>query len=374
MSKPIDEAVAIMLSHYRTMSGLSIEYAPSPLLPPDKIPVLKDVLQTTAYRPQLGPQPAKGGGTSGASQKLSVLDYLTDICGSIGHSIRVQGTAVIIQRVRSLMTNQSAARADDPFKGRSVNGSSYVYRRFIFGRNIKELKLSRNFAKTKPTNVEVRCYDSVNKTVLVARFPLPNDRQSFALPGNAQTEQKWTVIRVSGIKDKTILRGVAQSYYENIGRNELMVEVKTQNLASFGGGSTDPDILDMVFGDTFELLVNQEEAEVSTLTKIEKALLSQPQGAKLLRKLGFTEEFAAAYAKAHTNANFLTLFRMKQMRATWGTDSGISLNLTGVNYITVRADKSLPEGEEPSNTVMPPDKPPAALPPSDNGHGPHGGA
>lgn len=341
MTKGIDEAIAQYLSHFPQMQGMSVEYRPNTDTPPK----LNAVLLGTAYRPNLGPPPSKGGG---GSQKLSAFDYLTDVCGAIGHAIYVQGTNIIVQKVRSLTTSAAVRRSDDPFQGRTLpSGTQFDYRRFIYGRNVRSMKISRHYAKQSTVNVEVRSYNSERKTVVVARFPLPADRLVYAIPGNAQPDQKWTVYRVSGIKDPATLRTVAQSIYESLGRNEMQVDIVTHNLSSFGGGNTDPDILDMQPGDTFEMLVNRSDDNVATLTAIEKALTLQQKNAQFMKALGFSDDFANAYATAYNNAGFLPQFRLKALRMTWSCDDGVELTITGANYIEVRADKSLAPGEEP---------------------------
>ena len=614
MSSPIDKAIAVYLSHFPQMQGLTVQYLPQT----DSPPVLKDVLLNTAYRPNLGPQPSKGGG----NDKLSVWDYLTDVCGSIGHLIRVQGTTIIVQRPRAVVPGTPQPRVDDPFQGRTLaTGEELTYRRFILGKNIKTMHISRNYAKNTPTNIEIRCFipetkvealdiekayrreysgptvrataqgsrvltgtpnhpvltargwvalgelvegddlvcssfakgiclgypyvdasptefaklfdalsnasnpyrrtsrnvdfhgdgrdadveivstdllltdethaartkhsrkfsfkissellgalksagasdsrafdllrsaldpsavhvrgsrdvsffrgrhllepqltgklvatknntlfdqfssqrvgmtdtdffresfyrgtlfittskvlkiergeyhgpvynlqtasgwyvasgvvvhncfDTERKTLLVERFPLPEDRLAYAIPGDAQPDQKWLVRQIYGIKDKKTLKIIAQSYYEQIGRNELQIEVKTRNLSSFGGGNLDPDILDMQAGDTFEVLINRSDDESSTVTNMETALTIQQKNAQYMTNLGFQQDFANAYAKAYTDAGFLPQWRLKNMKVTWSEDQGIDIALTGANYIEVRSNQSLPDGQEPS--------------------------
>lgn len=356
MNKGIDEAVAQYLAHFNTLQGMSVEYRPGSATPPR----LKDALSNTAYRPKLGPPPSKGAGATagaGGGGKQSVFDYLTDVCRSIGHAVFVEGTTVVIQLPRTLTTQTAVRRDDDPFQGRTLGDGTHLdYRRFIYGRNVKSMRVSRAYAKTAPTNVEVRCYAPHKKKVLIARFPVtvagaPDGHRgqvTHAQPGAAQPEQKWLVLNVTGIKDEKYLRLLAQSTYEQIGRNEMEVEIKTRNLASFGGGNLDPDILDMRFGDTFEVLVNRSDDEVSTLTQVEKALSAQARGAALLKAMGLSDAFADAYAKAYNDAGFLTQFRLKSLKIGWNIDEGVDIEIVGVNFLEVRNDKLLPEGEEPA--------------------------
>jgi hypothetical protein len=349
-NKAIDAAVADYLSNFVQMAGLTVEYQPQS----DTRPILKQVLSKAAYRPNLGPTPTHGGAVE---QKLSVWDYLTDVCRAIGHSIYVDGTRVVVQRVRSLMANSTdlPARPSDPFLGRVVDGETLNYRRLIYGVNIQSMRKKRSFATHVPPNIEVRSYVAERKTVIVGRFPLPADRQYYALPGDTSPDQKWTVVNVSGVADEKTCRAVAQQEYEQLARSEQVVEVKTRALGSFGGGNTDPDLLDIRFGDTLELMVNRTDDEVATITLMEKALTAQQRAAELMVNLGFDPQFADAYGKAYANSGFVTQFRTHQVRIDWqvadeGGGGGVQLTIQAVNYTQVRADKALPQGEEPSTT------------------------
>ncbi len=359
---PLDKSVAEYLSHFPCFAGLSVTYYPQGATAPK----FKDALQGTAKVPQLSTTtPAKGGG---AKTKLSVWDHLTDIVGALGHIIRVEGDVIILQTVRSYTNKAIVRRPDDPFKGRIINtdeGSVKIdYRRFIYGRNLEEMKISRNFSKSAPKNIEVRSYSADGKTTLMARFPEPEHRLQYVLPGDAK-DQKWTVIKIGfgGINPK-FLKVVAQSYYEAQGRNEMSIDLKTKNLASFGGGNLDPDILDMKAGDTFELHINRDDEETSSITRMEKVLTSQPKGAEILKQMGYSTDFADAYSKAYTDAGFLTNFRVKGMKVSWDTDTGVGISIQGVNYIEVRADVENSDAEKPAPPL--PKVPGGGSPPAAN--------
>lgn len=363
MTKPLDIAVATYLTNFNQLQGMSVQFLPTT----DTPPVLNTVLNNTAYRPQLGPQAAKNGGAPG---KLSVWDYLTDVCGAVGCAVRVDGTTLIIQRPRSLVSSTSGARPDDPYQGRTLpSGLSLPYRTFIYGRNILEMHTSRSFVKANaPINIEVRSYSTESKKLLVARWPLNNvsnpnaGRMVAAIPGNAQPEQKWLEFRVPEIKDLPTLTNIAQTIYEQLGRNELTVEVKTNNQSSFGGGNLDPDIFDMKFGDTFEVLTNQNPAdETNTFNFIESQLNSAQLNSAYMQSLGFSAQFAEAYAKAYTNVGLQTLFRMKQLKASWNIATGYDFHLVGINYIEARANRAQAPGLEPGSPA-----PTQQAPTSDN--------
>ncbi len=349
--EPIDRAVALYLSYFPRCAGLTVEYQPQNATPPK----LEETLAGSTYRPQLGPPP--NGGSD-----LSIWDYLTDVCGSIGHMCRMIGDRIVIQRVRTITSSDFTVRDDDPYVPRQTTGGKMMtYRHFIYGRNIESVKIARQFTFAAMQNVEVRCYNPRRKKVLVARFPLPGDKVFgvLVLPGDV-ADQKWIVHRVNvPIEDPKQLRIIAQSVYEQINRGEFMVQVKTKNLASFGGGNLDPDILDMQPGDTFDVQVNRENKEYSSITNVEQALLIQQRARQYLNQLGYEDDIAKVYAEAYANIGFQTTFRTAQVGIKWDCDVGVEIEVQGRNYLEVRADKSLgadepvkpPKGAAPKTTT-----------------------
>jgi hypothetical protein len=170
----------------------------------------------------------------------------------------------------------------------------------------------------------------------------------------------------SGINDQNTLNKIAQHVYESIGRQELSLECTTKNLGSFGGDNLDPDVLDMKVGDPFELAVNRDTDNVNDLTYMETMLTAQGTAAAMLVRLGFSAGFAGAYATAYTNANFLTVYRLKSLKIDWNADSGVTLDVHGCNYIEIRANKLLPPGQETTSSPLQPATPPP-LPPVTTG-------
>lgn len=341
MKDPIDKAVATYLSNFPIFAGMTVEYRPGSETPP----MLDGRLGKTAYNPQTGgPSPAKGGGGS----KLNTWDYLTDIIGAIGHQIRVEGTTIIIEQVRTVQGKKFTQRPDDPYQGREIGGVNYPARLMLWGRNLSSMKIARKYGKVAPKNIEVVSYHTGNKQQLVVRFPDPKDPLiSKANPGGGN-EAQYTVIKVHGVFDKNTLKVFAQTLYESIGRNELTVSLSTVNLASFGGGNADPDLLDMKAGDTIDVQVSREdEVFNNTPNKIENAMQLQSRAELFLTTVGYSPEFAAAAAKASSDAGFQTLFRVKGCTFKWETDRGVSIDIHAVNYIEVRADKILPKDVAP---------------------------
>lgn len=338
---PVHQAIANYLANFPQFRGLSVEYRPR--VPDSQIPTLVDVLQKTAMRPELGPSVAKGG-----TSKLKVWDYITDVVGSVGHVVRVEGTTIVIQKARTLYDTRFAGRPDDPFFAapRTLAGGRLPRRLLVYGRNISEMSFARKFSTYAPQNIEVRCYDTERKKTLTARFPLKGDEQKRINPGEA-SDQKWFVVRVEGIRDEKTLRLVAQNVYEQIGRNELVGRILTKNLGTFGGGNLDPDALDMLPGDAVDVVIQRSEAgqDDNTVNGVEAQIAARP--AEYLQELGFDARFAAAYAKAVTSIGLQSTFRVRTVSIDWDAESdGVSLDLEVMNYVEVRADKDLEASEQ----------------------------
>lgn len=337
---PINEAVAKYIAEFPQFKGFGVTFLPED----GTAPALEDVLTKGARRKGKSPAPGKSAGGS-----LSVWDYLTDMTGMVGLTIRFEGTTIFIQQVRALLKNPFPTRPDDPFQGRDLIGGGRVERRtFVYGRNLEELRIRRNFTKHNSHNIEVRCYVPENKNVLIARHPPKDKRQTRANPGEAG-EQTYLVLRVTGIKDEATLRRIAQEAYEQLNRSELEVSILTKNLASYGGGNDDPDVLDMQPGDPIDVELQREEQELQgiTINNLEDTLAIKQKAVDFLVLLGFTEEFADAYAGVFINTSLVSTYRVRKMDIDWDADDGISIAIDAINYAVVdRTDADLPEGEE----------------------------
>lgn len=335
-TKPIDEAIADYLKQFPQLAGISVEYRPSELSR-SEIPVLKKVLAGSAYAPDLGPPNAVGGG-----EDDSVWDYLDVITGAIGHTIRLDGTRIIIQRATSLLDGRAAPRADDPYRERVLPSGTYPVRAFVWGRNIADMTVSHEYTRREAKGVELRCYSPARKKTLVARFPEgKEDRPVHPLPGG-KGDQHWQVVRVQGVNDQDTLKRIAEDYYNNLFRNELKIDLKTINMASFGGGYNDTDLLDMKAGDNFQILIDRGNDSIQG--QIEEDLSDSQRMVKRLRSMGYSEDFANAAAAAYTDAGFQRVFRLKEMSCEWDTDEGVRIMVGGINYVETRVDAPLDDG------------------------------
>jgi hypothetical protein len=350
-TKPIDQAIAQLLANFPQFAGLTVTYQPAGVTPPTLGPVFAD----SAQMPD-GLSPTQGG----AKQTLSVWDYLVEMATCVGHNIRVEGTTLVIQRVRAAVGRAFPPRYNDPFQGRSWGGTSHPLRTFIWGRNAK--KAGRIKRMTRATvNVEVRSFNPLTKTTMISRFPPfanskgiggqasgPNastNRLVHSLPGDGRQETKYTVFPVPGVADQATLQVIAQAYYEGLNRAECGVRITTRDLASFAGDNTDPDVLDMFAGDKFEYLIEKFDGSTgdvsdvgSSLAVLENALLQAGAAYSALVDQGYDPAFATAYAQTYAAVGYQTVFVLRKMDVQGSIDEGITTMLEGANAIEARVD------------------------------------
>jgi hypothetical protein len=342
--KPIAEAVEGYLVNFSQFAGYEVVYLPEG----GEQPVIGDVMSKAARKKGKGPPP--GGGQGG---EVSVWDYLTDLCGMVGHLIRFENTRIIVQRARALLKDGAEGRLDDPFVeagGRTLASGTFLPRRLlVYGRNVQDMTIGRDFTRQSAQNVEIRSYNPETKAVIIGRHPPKDKRQKKADPGEAG-EEVYTVFRVPGVNDEATLRAVAQDAYEVVNRNEVEVNVVTQNLASYGAGGEDPDLLDLLPGDPIDVEMQREEEtfQAQTVENLEDTLATFQRGVDYMTAIGFAEDFAKTYVRAFIDAGLVSVFRTRNVAFSWDEDSNIEVEIQAVNYAVVeRSDADLPEGEEP---------------------------
>jgi hypothetical protein len=345
-TKPVDLAVAQLLAQFPQFAGLTVQYRPAQVT----VPVLGSAFSQGAQ--VTGGLPASQGG---ASQTLSVWDYLVEAANSFGHNIRVEGTNVVIQRIRAAVGKNSPPRYDDPFQGRTWGGQEHLLRTFVWGRNCKVVGRKRNYARTD-VNVEVRAFSPEAKTTLIARYPPfanaqglggqasgPNastNRIVHALPGDGKQETKYTVFPVPGVVDQATLNNISQAYYEGLNRGMLNLTVKTKDLASYAGSAVDPDVLDMLAGDRFEFLAERfddstPDYPASSLAVIENDMLQANPGDLLA---GFDPDFVMKYLATYKLAAYQTTFVVHHVDVSGDLKEGIEIDVEGRNMVEARLD------------------------------------
>jgi len=323
--KPLDQAFADYLAFFPQFTGLRVLYLPTG----EQAPIPRKVLAKNAMKTWLGPA---------AGNASSIWDYFTDVAGSLGHMVRFEGATVLIQRSRAIYGTNFPRRADDPYQIRQTSARSLPFRLFVYGRNVAEWNMKRKFTVAGPTTIEVDSYIPRLKRKNVVRYPLKKDRRERGLPGSLLPDEKIQVFHAPvGIESIKTLTDYAQNIYEQLGRNECELTVRTKDLGSFGGSLLDPDLLDCKVGDNiqFEVARDEQSAAVNTTSASENADASFQSAFEYIKKFGYTDAFARAYAQAVQNRHEFPIFRVKRMDFDWSFDQGIDITVAAVNYLQV---------------------------------------
>lgn len=336
---PLDKAFAKYLAVFPQFAGISVQYLPKG----EVAPAYRPAAQKASFRVPFGPPGMMGG-------KMSVLDYLSDIAAHLGLVVRFEGmtSTLIIQPPRTIYGSKYPKREDDLFARTTAAGRPLPFRLFVYGRNVAEFSMKRKYTVAAPTTIEVRSYSTKLKRYLVVRYPFKQERMERGLPGVLLPDETLKQFFYPGIEDLPTLRKIAQSIYEQLGRNEIEVMIRTRDLGSFGGSALDPDVLDLRAGDTieFEVTEDTQTASLNFAAEAEQMQESDARAASYMRKLGYTTEFAQAYGVARKNAIMQPYFRVKRMDFSWDIEKGVDVSIQAINYIELRGD-SLPKGEEP---------------------------
>jgi hypothetical protein len=190
--------------------------------------------------------------------------------------------------IDSAVRIQGGAR--DGFQRAFVQNGAQIQsdvRFMVWGHNVAKMKLSRKMGKVRVSAVEVRSYNpdaDPNKRVLSARYPAKPVARRKGKKSNKMHEKgggKIDVIRtfvLKGIRDQGMLDQAAVSIYHQLTRNELTIELETDELASYidpvasqqagalvENHNDNPDILRLCAGSPVHITVAQKNTTTGSL-------------------------------------------------------------------------------------------------------------
>lgn len=309
----------------------------------------------------------------GDSAKMSFWDAIIKGCTFVGAVPAFLGNQLIIapattiydvrQQMQTLNSTQNPA-VTYPFENQSprqvkaplvTKSETFTYRRMVFGRNIDQLKFERKLGGVKVPQVVVTSVDTskkgVNKVITVTSPPLggkgtasQQQLTTSVAPGGAAQQTDQIFVRWSGVADKTQLQGIADSIYNQIGRQELGGSCNTKNLASFGGGNTDPDLLRMRPGDPVEFRIESGDLSsyppvISELNNSRQMLDAKTLVQNLVAKWGESSRPLAQVLVATSLGSIVGLdstFRTQNVKFDWDVHSGVAISFDFQNYVEAR--------------------------------------
>lgn len=340
LTQPIDEGIRSFLNNYPTVVGIKVFYgrpgddgAGAPV-PSTAAP------QSTRPRRGRGARQRRSG-----DQNTSLWDHITDTCMRVGLIPVFYDYDLRILDPRTFYSNRDIAK------------------RMVYGENLRHFEVSRKLGGVRVPTIEVRCYDPDLCRTRWARYPVADGAtadQSAGVFGQNDPPQRpsrpnevsvsgWTpderiqTYVVKGVTSLDVLRRIARSLFEQIGRQEIEGNIQTDQVQSTGpAGPTDQaDLLHLTSGDAIEILIaGQRTAPASTagLSTSELAAMERQRRTDYLVSIGWRREVAERFSAFADATSFQTIFRIQDVRIEMDAEEGLTFSVDFVNFITVREE------------------------------------
>lgn len=356
LTKPIDVVVDQLLGF-------------SPLLLGGKISVERVGWPDGEALPAPGPDSlpthrkgAKGKTTPRATascshDKITFWDLITKWCFQVGAIPYFVGTQLYISPARGLYSQQrdrmegrlktpfvnGAARTVDAQSGAAI--SPMYVRRLIYGRDISSVSFKRKFGGyRRPKRIRVTSTDTSSKTkgstIVEGIYPaLTKEQLRFtrSSPDGKSDEKETLYIPVAGVTDPKQLFEMARAVFNEIALGEVGGSCSTNNLSSFGGDNSDPDLLSLRPGDAVEFAadtraLNPNAPLVSPFTdSLRNSFETQVKTLEAkLKDKNFARVLAATAQGSITDIQ--SFFRISSVSYEWGTD-GLKIDFDFENFI-----------------------------------------
>jgi len=309
---PLDQIVQKLVDEVTTSGRtLTVRYRDGSALP-----TVASVSKQITSRKVTVQKPISGNGHSRTKKKAgfpvatgkSYWDVIYDLCQAHGHIAYVQGYDVILAPIVVLTAE---AEAQIP--------------KVAYGRNLTSLKWHRQFGKDSTPEVVFRSYDKRTRKELVARWP----RNYRGKPSGAGTlTQEQIEVRYDSVNELALLEEMAKNYYLDLARGESEVTVATRSLVDLDGR----DLLHLRAGQPVSIAFDAFNSEVLQQ-------LSEEERFQNLVDQGYDDVVAQLIASEFTKIRqFTRPFYTKQATKRWGITDGISLEIEGINFVSVKRD------------------------------------
>lgn len=213
--------------------------------------------------------------------------------------------------------------------------------KFAYGRNIKNLELTRKLGKQKGFNILVRSVSTVTKQVLEA--DIPKDSKNLDIRGapvlipkqstrgqlvKGEEERAPTLsFNVANVNDRDHLIEIGEKIFEELGRQQIEGRFTTMELlAPQGVANQDTfDLLGLRIGTPIEVYV-----DVDDLANIQKEANQGKRFTYLVQK-GYAPQIATIFAE--TMGKYTTPFYTRSADFSIDADSGLRIDVDFVNFI-----------------------------------------
>lgn len=407
LSKPIDSVVQQIIGVHPLLAGYAVIPDDASLWPKNKVPspvasddetnlaVVADVpfvqpkgpwkkvrpnrtrvrMSADGKKPQASPK--------GVPAQINFWDLIVNycsLCGAVPYvtSDGQNGESVIRIKPARDLYNQlgSNEQGNKPYPGafkhgtstRNIGTETLRIRKMVMGHNIEELSYERKFMGAQGRTIRVISLNTsgdkrgIDGKLLIAEYPTPELRNALVkslyapiaqnidlakvtneAPSGATAAKDVLIFYKPGIKDQERLNQIAKDLYEEINRGEQGGSVKTRNLASFGGGNQDPDLIYLRPGDAMELkastnAIGSAGYAASPLTDQARQLDDGTLYKTLLEKFRGDANHARAVMTSLKSYAFelQSFYRVSTVKFDWDISSGVAIAFDFHNYVVAR--------------------------------------
>lgn len=308
---------------------------------------------------------SKKASNSGASQKINYWDLITDLCVATGFICYLRRPTKAIEGSEYtpppelVITDPRTYYGDDvdPESGATVLADEV--REFAYGFNCNEVTVERSLTgKQVPQHIQVNARTSETGELVSVRFPPVKDKSGVEIadanrprPSKTGEQVEVQTILYKGDLPKAraneILFLVAKKVYEELGRNEFLVTIRTQEFSFLPANRSDrldiasvPDIFQLKSGDTIRVgRVTNAPADVARGLVNQLGVFNHmgfAQRTELFLSLGFSKEAATAVAEAYESDLFQDKYRVRSVGINFNRDKGFEFEIQAVNYLDAR--------------------------------------
>lgn len=288
----------------------------------------------------------------GAKAKISYWDAITDIVVGAGFIVYLRLGPVLPPAAAAGVAGAPLVPTSRPPQlvistPRTFYGSTANTRKFFYGGNVETLEIRRNMTGLVTPSCEVACYsESLGETVKAVYPVVPKANVAHAAGVDRIEVRRFNLKNVGFDPAKpafaAILPLCAASIYEQLGRGEYEVRVKTDVLSILGAGSNDPnleaDMFTMVAGDPIIVGINVADPNLGKVSEfmLFDSLTADEQIRMLVTVLRIDVDFATRFVTALQDARLQKLFRVQNIQVHWNFEMGFEFEISSINFLDVR--------------------------------------
>jgi len=295
-------------------------------------------------------------------EKMKVWDHIAQVVQKLGYVPVLRGFSLFIMEPRTLFQNVAFGR------------------KMVYGNNVKHLEFARKLGgiSATPPTIEIRCPDPEIGRTRWARHPVLENEPDSGILGvtdpvitrankvspNGTGSETVQIHQVRSINDVEVLKRIARNLFEEIGRQEIEGNFKTDEIESFKS-KREADLLDLQAGDPVTILVAPpsvvSSADVNPLvsvkpsdtsTNLQKlAILSVAARIDFLKAKGFSEITAKRLAIAQEQIPLANTFRANNVNIDWDNEDGVSIETDFYNFIVIRESEEEVPAEATGRTA-----------------------